>query len=267
MSETNMKDAAQQATTAFATQTPPQFDSVEEQRAHSLERLAGACRIFGRAGFSEGLLGHLTLRDPENPDLFWANPVGISFNQIRVADLVQVDHEGNLVVGNRPVNPVGVALHSAIHRACPEVNAVCHAHSIYGSTWSAFGRPVDPITQDTAVFHGHQAIVRDPKLATSRVEADQFAAAVGHNKIAIHVGHGIFSTGASVDEAAWWFISMEKACRVQLLAAAAGEYEVWPDDAAAAIGAALGSPMFGWLSFQTLWDEIIKECPEFLIKS
>ncbi len=86
------------------------------------------------------------------------------------------------------------------------------------------------------------------------------------DKVAIHVGHGLFSTGSTVDEAAWWFVSMGKACpcRLQLLASAAGDYEVWPDDAAAAIGAALGSPMFGWLSFQTLWDEIVEEYSDLL---
>ena len=83
-------------------------------------------------------------------------------------------------------------------------------------------------------------------------------------KVGIQVGHGIFTTGATIDEAAWWFVSLDKACHVQLLAEAAGEHERWPDEAAAGMRAGLGSPMFGWLSFQTLWDEIIADCPDFL---
>lgn len=248
----------------FVTQSPPTFDDVADERTHCLQRLAATCRLFGRAGFSEGLLGHVTVRDPEHADRLWANPVGVSFNKIKVSDLVQVDHDGNLLVGSRPVNPVGLLLHSAVHKARPDVNAVCHAHSTYGSAWSAFTTPLQPITQDTCVFHGDQAIIEAPRIAKNPDEANQFAAAFGDKKCAIQSGHGLFTTGQTVDEAAWWFISMDKACHVQLLARAAGEPDRWPDEAAAGVRQALGSPMFGWLSFQTLWDEIIEAAPDLV---
>ena len=62
---------------SFATRTRPVFDSKEAERQHDLQRLAATCRIFGRRGFSEGLLGHVKLRDPKHADHFWVNPVGI----------------------------------------------------------------------------------------------------------------------------------------------------------------------------------------------
>lgn len=251
----------------FATRTPPTFDTVEEHRAHVLERLAGVCRIFGREGFSEGLLGHVTVRDPEHPDLLWANPLGVSFSRIKVSDLVQVDHEGNLQHGDLPVNPVGLRLHAALHRARPDVEAVCHAHSTYGSAWSAYGRPVQPLTQDTALFFEDQGIIVEPRVAMDAAQADEFAAAFGDNKVGIQAGHGIFTTGATIDEAAWWFMGLDKACHVQLLVQAAGEgAQLWPDKAARGIKRALGSPEFGWLSFQTLWDEIVTSAPDFMEK-
>lgn len=252
------------ATSGFIVRKAPVFDRVEDERRHRLERLAGACRIFGRAGYSEGLLGHLTVRDPEFPERFWANPLGISLNLVRVSDLVQVDHEGNLLHGRIPVNPVGVRLHAAVHRARPDVVAVCHAHSVYGSAWSSFARPVDPITQDTAIFFEDQAIIAEPRLALDAAAADRFAAAFGARRTAIQAGHGLFTTGSSVDEAAWRFITLDKACHVQLLAAAAGRPELWPDDLARALKGALGSAEFAWLSFQTLWDELVAAGTDFL---
>ena len=49
---------------------PPTFDSLDAERRHRKERLAGALRIFGRLGFSEGVAGHITARDPERyPEL------------------------------------------------------------------------------------------------------------------------------------------------------------------------------------------------------
>ena len=225
---------------------------------------AAACRVLGAAGCAEGLLGHITVRDPENPAHFWANPLGISFNRIRVTDIVCVDHDGNLITGDTPVNPVGVRLHSAIHRAYPDVVAVCHAHSVHGSAWSALGRPVDPITQDTAVFFEDQAIIREPRLAMDEAGADAFAAAFEGKRTGIQVGHGLFATGVSVDEAAWRFLSLDRACRVQLLAEAAGTPERWPDEMARGLKMALGSPEFCWLSFQPLWDELVAAGGDFL---
>ena len=248
----------------FIMRTEPVFDNPEDERQHRIQRLVGACRIFGKAGFSVGLLGHLTVRDPEHADRFWANPIGVSFNRMRVSDIVLVDHEGKLIEGSMPVNPVGVLLHSAIHRAYPDLVAVCHAHSVFGSAWSTFARPIDPITQDTAVFFDDQAIIKEPRIALDPLGADQFAAEFNGKRTGIQAGHGLFTTGLSVDEAAWRFLSMDRACHVQLLAEAAGKPELWPAEMAQGLKTSLGSPEFCWLSFQTLWDELMAEDSDFL---
>lgn len=247
---------------AFATTTPPVFTDVRDERRHRLERLAGVCRVFGRMGFSEGLLGHVTVRDPEHPELLWVNPIGVSFRRIRVSDLIQVNRAGATLIGNRPVNPVGLRLHAALHQARPDLTAVCHAHSLYGKAWSSLGRLLDPITQDSCIFFEQQALIREPRIALDADGAAQFAAAFGSARVAIQAGHGLFTTGQTVEEAAWWFICMEQACQVQFLAEGAGTPERWPDAAARALVSALGSPTFGWLSFQTLWDEIVESDPD-----
>ena len=251
-------------TSVFNSRQPPRFDAVEDERRHRLERLAGACRVFGRLGFSEGLLGHVTVRDPEHSDRLWVNPIGVSFRQIRVSHLLQVSHQGEVLVGSRPVNPVGLRLHAAVHAARPEVNAVCHAHSLHGRAWSSLGRLLDPITQDSCVFFEQQALIGEPRVVGSAEQAKAFAAAFGEKRVAIQEGHGIFATGLTVDEAAWWFISMERSCQTQLLAEAAGAPKHWPADLARGLAGSLGSPMFGWSSFQTLWDEIIESDPALL---
>ena len=83
---------------------PTPFATVEEERLHRKQKLAGALRIFGRFGFGEGVAGHITVRDPEFPDYFWVNPFAISFRHATVSDLILVDHDGNVVYGTRPVN-------------------------------------------------------------------------------------------------------------------------------------------------------------------
>ncbi|MBK5103005.1 MAG: hypothetical protein JJE42_02055 [Burkholderiales bacterium] len=68
---TKLSDAANR----FSVQKAPVFANAVDGRRHRLERLAGVCRVFGRFGFSERLLGHMTVRDPEYPELLWVNPV------------------------------------------------------------------------------------------------------------------------------------------------------------------------------------------------
>lgn len=52
----------------------PHFDSFEKERKWMLEHMAAAFRVFARKGFTEGLAGHISLRDPEHKDLYWTNP-------------------------------------------------------------------------------------------------------------------------------------------------------------------------------------------------
>jgi ribulose-5-phosphate 4-epimerase/fuculose-1-phosphate aldolase len=249
---------------SFATRVPPRFESHEAERQHRLQRLAATCRIFGRRGFSEGLLGHVTVRDPACADRFWVNPVGIAMHQIRVSHLVQVDHLGKVLHGSGMVNPVGLLLHTAVHRARPEVAAVCHAHALHASTWASFERLLDPITQDACIFFEGQALILEPRTVRDAGTASRFAAAFGDKRVAIHAGHGIFTTGQSIDEAAWWFVLMNRCCEAQLLAQAAGTPTLWPAEDARWLASVLGSPTFGWLSFQTLWDEIIATDPDLV---
>src|ERR1700731_4561138 len=88
---------------ALVVPTPPKFANAEEERLHRKQKLAGALRLFGRFGFSEGVAGHITARDPELTDHFWVNPFGMSFRHVRVSDLILVNHAGDVVEGRYPV--------------------------------------------------------------------------------------------------------------------------------------------------------------------
>jgi ribulose-5-phosphate 4-epimerase/fuculose-1-phosphate aldolase len=249
---------------SFATRVAPQFDTKQAERTYLLQRLAGTCRIFGRRGFSEGLLGHVTMRDPELSDHFWVNPVGIAMQQIKVSHLVQVNHRGQVVRGDGMVNPVGLLLHTAVHQARPNVGAVCHAHALHASTWSCLERLLDPITQDSCIFFENQALILEPRVVRDASAAARFAAGFGDKRVAVHAGHGIFTTGQSIDEAAWWFVLMNRCCESQLLAEAAGTPTRWQTEDARWLASVLGAPTFGWLSFQTLWDDIIASDPDLV---
>ncbi len=243
---------------------PPTFDTVEEERAHRKQKLAGALRIFGRFGFGEGVAGHITVRDPEFPDHFWVNPFGLSFRHMRVSDLILVNHHGDVVYGDQPVNRAAFVIHSAIHQARPDVVAAAHSHSPYGKSFSSLGIPLAPLTQDACMFYEDHTVIADQGGAVVfEIEAGkQLAAAFPSGKAAIHQNHGLFTVGETVDEAVYWFVSMERSCQAQLMAMAAGEPKLIPDEYASYTARQTGFPLAGWFSFQPLWQEICRTDPE-----
>ena len=239
--------------------------SVEDERRHRKQRLAAAFRIFSRYGFDEGVAGHITARDPERTDCFWVNPFGMDFGRIRVRDLLLVDPEGQVIDGTGTVNRAAYAIHSAVHRARPDVVAAAHSHSLYGKAFSTLGRTLDPITQDHCDFYQDHALYDGFRgVVLDREEGDNIATALGSTKAAILRNHGLLTVGHSVDEAAWWFIRMERCCHVTLLAEAAGTPVLIDDEAARQVYAEAGSHAGGWYTFQPLYQRVAEDEPDLL---
>jgi ribulose-5-phosphate 4-epimerase/fuculose-1-phosphate aldolase len=244
---------------------PPQFSSVEDERLHRKQRLAASFRLFSRFGFDEGVAGHITARDPERLDHFWVNPFGVHFGHIRVSDLILVNDKGEVVEGDYTVNTAAFAIHSQVHAARPDVVAAAHAHSIYGKSWSALGRKLDPITQDVCAFYGDHALFDDyTGVVLDLEEGKRLAHSLADSKAVILRNHGLLTVGQSVDEAAWWFITMERSCQAQLLAEAAGKPVLIDEDMAKLTSTQVGSNIAGWFSFQPLYDRIVREQPDLL---
>jgi ribulose-5-phosphate 4-epimerase/fuculose-1-phosphate aldolase len=244
---------------------PPTFASMAEERLYRKQRLAAGLRLFGRFGFDEGVAGHITVRDPEQTDHFWVNPMGKSFKQMKVSDLIRVNHQGQVMEGQGLLNGAAFTIHGHIHQARPEVVAAAHAHSVYGKAWSALGRRLDPITQDACAFYRDLGLFdRYTGVVLSDTEAGGIVTALGKQKACILQNHGLLTVGETVEAALWWYITLERSCQAQLLAEAAGSPVSIEPKYAERTGEMVGSPLAGWLSFQPLYDVITAEQPELL---
>ena len=236
---------------------------VTAERLQRKQKLAAAFRLFSHFGYEEGVAGHITVRDPERPDHFWVNPFGLHFGHIRVSDLILVNHQGEVVEGNMPVNGAAFAIHSRIHIARPDVVAAAHAHSMYGKTWSTLGRLLDPLTQDACAFYEDHGLFEDyTGVVFDTSEGDRIAQALGQKKAAILQNHGLLTVGQSVEEAVWWFITMDRCCQSQLLAEAAGKPKSIPHEHALTARGQIGSTRAGWFQFKPLWDMITRKEPD-----
>lgn len=227
----------------------PTFPSFAAHRAHMLEHMALAFRVFARKGYTEGMSGHISVRDPENPHTFWTNPLGRHFALLKAEDMILVDYDGRAIGGNmsRPANAAGFLIHSAVHKARPDVIAACHTHSPAGKAWSAFAKPLEMLNQDVCYFYGDaQAVYTEfGGVVFKPEEGERLAKALGpRGRGMILRNHGLLTVGGTVDEAAYLYTLMERSCEVQLMveaAAANGIPKVFVDDESAEYTFRMGS--------------------------
>src|SRR5882757_2079647 len=137
----------------------PAFANFADERRHRKQRLVAACRAFSLYGYDYGFAGHLTVRDPEFPELYWTNPMCVHFADVTMSSLILANHEGEVLEGKYALNRAGFVLHSAVHRANPKIMAMCHAHTKHGAAWCSLGRPLDPITQDACAFFENHVVI------------------------------------------------------------------------------------------------------------
>lgn len=242
-----------------------QQQSAEEIRRDRKNKLAAALRLFGKFGFDEGVAGHITVRDPERTDHFWVNPMGKSFKQIKVSDLLLVSHTGEVVEGSGLLNGAAFTIHSQIHMSNPAITAAAHSHSVYGKAFSSLGKTLDPLTQDSCAFYDDHVLFDDfSGVVLDNSEGERIAAALGDRKAAILQNHGLLTVADSIDAAAWWYITLERSCQAQLLAQAAGTPKLIEHEVALQTRETVGSALAGWFSFQPLYDVITAEQPELL---
>ena len=241
------------------------YDNVDEERLHRKQRLAASFRLFARFGYDEGVAGHITARDPERSDCFWVNPLFKHFSQVNVSNLILVSHDGQVLEGNAMVNTAAFAIHSQVHAARPDVVAAAHSHSMHGKAWSTLGRKLDPLTQDACAFYEDHGVFDDyTGVVVDLEEGKRIAHALGEHKAAILRNHGLLTVGRSVEEAVWWFISMDRSCQAQLLAEAAGTPVHIDDEMARLTHAQVGSVISGKFSFSPMYDWIVAQEPDLL---
>ena len=127
-----------------------------------------------------------------------------------------------LTPNSKLLNTAAYMIHHAIHTARPDVIAAAHSHSIYGRAYCALGKPLDTITQDSCAFHDDHVVYENFNgVVLAEEEGKNIAQCLGNKKAALLQNHGLLTVGHTVEEAVFWFVSMEKCCHAQLMADAA----------------------------------------------
>lgn len=249
---------------------PPVLSDPQAERLHRKQRLAASYRLFAELGFEVGLAGHFTARDPVETDHYWINPLGVPFSQIRTSDLLRVNGEGQVVEGDGLLNTSALELHYELQRARPEVVGIAHLHGFHGRVWSSQGKLFQPITAESGAFVGEQVLFDRHALRNDQggllQDRDQVAHAFvetfAGNNLLVWQNHGLWTTGNTVESAAWRFILADDTARAHLLAYSAGQPRVPAVDEGAVNPAQ--RELYGWLNFLPLWDRIVQQQPDLL---
>ncbi len=246
----------------------PAFATHAEHRLHLKQRLVAACRAFALQGLDYGFAGHLTVRDPEHPHLYWTNPMCVHFSQVRVSNLILADHTGQVVEGDYAINRAGYVLHAAVHEEHPDIVAMCHAHTVYGTAFASLGRPLEPISQDACAFYEDHVVIREEagQVAVETKAGHSLAPLFKGVRAAIHQNHGLLTVSRhSIEAAAFWFIALERCCKQQLVVEATGHTPLRvPHERALYSREHVGSEYIGWLHFQPIWEQLLATQPDML---
>jgi ribulose-5-phosphate 4-epimerase/fuculose-1-phosphate aldolase len=185
--------------------------------------LAACYRLVDHYGMCDMHLNHISARVPGEPDHFLINPFGMMYEEITASCLIKIDHDGKVIDNPNPqytVNLPGFVIHSAIHRARPDVGCVLHTHTPAGMAVASLDCGLLPMTQTAmrfarVAYHDYEGVV------VSRDEQKRLVDNLGDCEVMIMRNHGLLAVGETIAAAFASIVRLERACQTQLTAQAA----------------------------------------------
>jgi ribulose-5-phosphate 4-epimerase/fuculose-1-phosphate aldolase len=198
----------------------------------SLRReLAAVYRLVAHFGMTDLIFTHISLRLPGPEPRFLINPYGLLFEEITASNLVVVDADGRPAGDDgQPVNPAGFVIHSAVHAARPDAHCVLHTHTQAGCAVAAGATGLLPLNQISMEFHDRIGYHDYEGVALHRAEQQRLVADLGAHPALILRHHGLLTVGSTAAQAFLRMFYLERACRIQLAATAAGPVTTPPPE-------------------------------------
>jgi ribulose-5-phosphate 4-epimerase/fuculose-1-phosphate aldolase len=197
----------------------------------TLRKLIDAGRILETNGLGDLTRGHVSIRIPGQSDRFVMKPHSYGFDEITSENAVVCDLNGEKTGGGGRRHSE-VFIHSEIYKARPDINSVVHAHPPHAIALSAIREPLKMISQPACNFaDGLPDYEETMYLIRTQELGSGVAKSLGNAKATLMRHHGVAVAGRTVEEAVILTLALEEACRIQLIAQAAGKViEHFPDD-------------------------------------
>ena len=194
------------------------------------EQVALGCRILALEDQGDFVWGHVSARDPDGRGV-WMKASGLGFEEIAAAQVILVSWDGEVLEGGLRRHAEW-AIHTELMRARQDVGSVVHTHAPWAVAFASTGHPLLPISHEPTLFVPPD-VARFTKtgdlILTPELGRD-LAQAVGVRNAALMVHHGIVTCGAGVVDAVIAAVLLERACRTNVRARAAGGPATWSPD-------------------------------------
>ncbi|MFL2527310.1 MAG: class II aldolase/adducin family protein [Candidatus Azotimanducaceae bacterium] len=192
---------------------------VSEEEWKTREDLAAAYRLVANYGWDDMVFTHLSARVPGPDEHFLLNPFGVLFEEVTASSLVKIDLDGTVVLDNGyQVNAAGFTIHSAIHGAREDAQAVMHLHTDAGVAVSCMKEGFLPLNQH-AMFVYHDVAYHDWEgVALNLDERERLIADIQDKHLMMLRNHGTLAVGSSIASCFMRLYYLERACSIQLKA-------------------------------------------------
>jgi L-fuculose-phosphate aldolase len=181
-----------------------------------------AGKVLVNEGQDDFTRGHISVRLPDDPQLFFMKPHSLGLDEITPENILTIDLDGKVVAGTSRRHSE-VFIHSEIYKARADVQCVVHTHPPYSIALSATGRPMRCYSQPGALFNDSLGTYDDTinLIRTAEMGAG-VARALGSNRGVLLKNHGVVVAGGSIEEVVISTIMLENAAMIQMVTEAAG---------------------------------------------
>ncbi len=172
-------------------------------------------RVLYEKGLVSSLSGNVSARLPGTEE-FWITPSGKFKGLIEPSDLIKVDINGNVIVGEHKPS-IETPFHAAIYRVRPDVNAIVHAHNPYTVSLVTAGIELKPITVEGALVLKETTIISyAPPGSTKLAKLISNEASKGYN-ILILKHHGVVAISSDIFKAEALIEMIEELAKIQFI--------------------------------------------------
>ncbi|MFD2416560.1 class II aldolase/adducin family protein [Amycolatopsis pigmentata] len=194
------------------------------------EQVVQAYRAMAFAGQTDMVWGHVSARDPEGRGV-WMKAARWGFEEVTSERLVLISPEGEVLAGEGRRH-IEYPIHTNIMEARPDVGAVIHSHAPAACVFASLDLPLRAISHDAVPFldpdiprYTHTGnLVRDDDTGARLAET------LGDSAGALMPAHGFVVVGENLAITVMRALLLERACRNQLTALAAGGPVRWSDN-------------------------------------
>jgi len=189
-----------------------------------------ACQALATGGQDDMVWGHPSVRDFDGQGV-WMKGSGWGFEEIDEDKVVLVSSEGKVLDGKNSRH-IEFPIHTEIMNNRSDVGAVVHTHSDAANAFSSLDAPMRALSHAGSLFSFPDVprftltggLIKTQELGVALAEA------LGSAPACLMPQHGLVAVGKDIPSAVMTAILLDKACRVQLAAMAAGTVTRFGDE-------------------------------------